>query len=226
MKENWWKLLAILLIIYSVIFGLTTDVPENLEASYMIYQSIRNLYYHVPMWFTMMASFTIGFVYTIMYLNKSKIEYDFKARAFNEIGIFFGMLGMATGMLWAKYTWGDFWSNDPKQIGAALCLASYAAYFVLRASIKDEQSKAKISGVYSIFAFALMIPFIYIIPDLKQNSLHPGAGNMVSLSDFKGLDINMRRVLYPAALGWILMGVWMANIKSSFTYIKYQANNL
>lgn len=224
-KDYWWKILGVILIVYSLIRGLTGPVPQQPESAYMVYESIRNLYYHVPMWFTMMTAFTIGFVYTMMYLNKPQMKYDSRARTYNEIGMLFGIMGICTGMLWAKNTWGEYWNNDPKQIGAALCLASYAAYFVLRGSLKDEQSKAKISGVYSIFAFALMIPFIYIIPDLSKDSLHPGAGNMVSFSEYDNLDGNMRAVFYPAALGWIIISIWIAQIKSNILDIKHHLNN-
>lgn len=226
LKEYWWKILAVLLIVYSLIVGLTGPIPQEPESTYNIYESIRNLYYHVPMWFTMMTAFTIGFVNTILYLSKFNVKYDIKARTFNEIGMLFGIMGIVTGMLWAKFTWGEFWNNDPKQVGAALCLASYAAYFVLRGSIKDEQSRAKISGVYAIFAYALMIPFIYIIPDLSKDSLHPGGGNMVSFSNFSTLDADMRAVLYPAAIGWILISIWIAQIKSNISIIKHDINNI
>jgi heme exporter protein C len=84
------------------------------------------------------------------------------------------------------------------------------AYFVLRSSFDDADKKARISAVYNIFAFAALIPLLYIIPRMV-NSLHPGAEGNPAFSSYD-LDSNMRLIFYPAVIGWILMGVWIATI--------------
>jgi heme exporter protein C len=90
-------------------------------------------------------------------------------------GLFFFTLGLLTGMLWAKYTWGEFWSGDPKQNSAAIAFLLYCAYLVLRNSIDEEQKRAKISAIYNIFAFPIMIVLIFVLPRMTD-SLHPGNG--------------------------------------------------
>jgi heme exporter protein C len=126
----------------------------------------------------------------------------------------FGLLGLTTGAIWANYQWGSPWSSDPKQNGAAIALLIYAAYFVLRGSITDEDKRAKISSVYNIFAFAMLFPTIWILPRLSE-SLHPGGrgseGNPAL--DGRDLDARMRMVFYPAVIGWTLLGVWITTLR-------------
>lgn len=224
MLKHWWKILAVLLIIYTIVLGFLGAVPKM----GIVRESIRNLYFHVPMWFAMMTMFTISFVYSIRYLSSLNPKFNIYAGNFALAGIFFGFLGLTTGMVWANYTWGAPWSNDPKQIGAGLSVLSYLAYMVLRRSESDGEKSAKISAVYNIFAFALMIPLIYVLPDVLGDSLHPATGGNVGFSEYDKLDGRMRRVLYPSALGWILIGVWLSSLCNRLSILKSRAeeNNI
>ncbi|MBN4066093.1 cytochrome c biogenesis protein CcsA, partial [Candidatus Amoebophilus asiaticus] len=123
----------------------------------------------------------------------------------------FGILGLITGMQWAQFTWGDWWSGDPKQNGAAIGLLVYLSYFVLRNSLQEEQQRAKISAVYNIFAFATLIPLLFILPRLTD-SLHPGSGGNPGFNIYD-LAGGMRMVFYPAIIGWTLLGVWLMELR-------------
>jgi heme exporter protein C len=207
MRLHWWKLLCILLLAYTIIGGMLLPVP----AMYILNETIRNLYFHVPMWFTMMILFGYAFVYSIKYLRSGKPEDDVKAVEFTNVGIIFSLLGLITGMEWAAETWGTPWSNDPKQLGTAMCMLTYFAYIILRGGMKDEEKRARISAVYNIFAFAMMIPLLFILPRMVD-SLHPGAGGNPAFKQYD-LDNNMRIVFYPAVVGWFLLGLWLTHIK-------------
>lgn len=206
MRKYWWKVLCIVLLTYTVIGGFMMPVPRLP----IIHESIRNLYFHVPMWFTMMLLFIFGFSYGIKYLISGRLQDDIYSVQFISIGLVFGCLGMMTGMEWANYTWGQAWSNDPKQLGAALSILIYFAYFALRGAIPDEEKKAKIAAVYSIFAFALMIPFIWILPSLTD-SLHPGSGGNAGFNTYD-IDNDLRKVFYTAVIGWFLLGLWITSL--------------
>ena len=82
-------------------------------------------------------------------------------------------LGLATGSLWAKYTWGAWWTPDPRLNAAAIALLIYGAYLVLRGSFRDEQQRARVSAIYNIFAFAAAIPLLFILPRISGNSPAP-----------------------------------------------------
>jgi heme exporter protein C len=173
-------------------------------------ETIRNLYYHVPLWFAMLIILATSMVYSIQHLNSGKLQDDIAAVAFAKVGVLFGILGTITGALWAQYTWGKAWSWDIKQIGTAVSLLIYFAYFVLRSSFEDDGKRARIAAVYNIFAFASLIPLLFIIPRITS-SLHPGNGGNPAFSQMD-LNSNMRMVFYPAVIAFTLMGVWISNL--------------
>ncbi len=174
----------------------------------ILYETIRNLYYHVPLWFAMFIIFIAAVVYSAMHLKGFEKKYDQQAVALTSVGILYGVLGLVTGAIWAKHTWGAYWSWDVKQNMTAVGLLIYGAYFVLRASFEDPEKRARISAVYNIFAFATLIPLLYVVPKLTD-SLHPGAGGNIAFGS-QDLDNTMRMVFYPAIIGWALFGIWVA----------------
>ena len=225
MRKSWWKILSFLLLAYTFIGGFLLDVPRLP----ILNESIRNLYFHVSMWFGMMILFTVSVVYSIKYLRAFNHRNDIFASKFAAIGSLLGILGYATGIIWANYTWitdqhqsiGSV-LKEPKLIGAAIALLIYGAYFVLRGSFTDIDKRARISAVYNIFAFAMLFPSIWIIPRLV-GSLHPGApgsdsGNPALNKD--DIDAGMRMVFYPAVIGWTLLGVWIATLKIRLQLLK------
>ena len=201
------------------------DVPRL----FILNETIRNLYFHVCMWFGMMILFIVSFIYSIKYLRSSNYKYDLFAKNFAAVGCLFGILGYTTGAIWANYTWvtdqGQSLAGilkEPKLIGAAISLLIYGAYFVLRGSFSDIDKRARISAVYNIFAFALLFPSIWIIPRLV-GSLHPGApggdGGNPALN-FNDIDSRLRVVFYPAIIGWTLLGVWITTLKIRIDLLK------
>lgn len=217
--RNWWKALAIILLVYSLIGGLLIEVPRQV----ILYESIRNLYFHVPMWFSMITLFFLSMIYSIRNLSSSNLEDDRKAIQMVNVGIVFGILGTITGSIWAKFTWGAFWTNDVKLNGSAITMLIYLAYVILRGSMDDEQKRARISAVYNIFAFVLLLVFIGILPRMTD-SLHPGNGGNPGFNNYD-LDNNMKLVFYPAVLGWILFGLWVSNIRIRMANLKEKIIN-
>jgi len=206
MKKNWWKVLSVVLVLYTIIGGFLLPVPKM----QILHETIRNLYFHVTMWFGMIIILTISIVNSIKYLSNQKISNDIIADEASKVGLLFGIAGCITGSLWAKYTWGAWWVADAKLNGAAISLLFYFAYQILRSSISDETNRARIAAVYNIFAYIMFIIFIMVLPRMVD-SLHPGNGGNPGFGKYD-LDKNMRMVFYPAIIGWTLIGVWIMNI--------------
>ncbi len=193
-------------------------------------ETIRNTYFHVSLWFAMMFLFIAAVVYAIKYLRRksrrdagqvldegrltdlTRLERaDHWSVVFTGVGMLFGILGLLTGAVWAKYTWGSYWNWDIKQFTTLIALLIYAGYFVLRAAFPDPEQRARLGAVYNIFAFACLIPLIYILPRLSATSLHPGAEGNPAMGG-EDLDNTMRMVFYPTIIGWTLFGGWMAGV--------------
>lgn len=191
--------------------GFLVEIPRLDDR---LQQTIRNLFFHVPMWFGMMILFITSVVYAIRYLRNPNIKDDFYSVEFARTGLIFGVLGLITGAIWANYQWGAPWSSDPKQNGAAIAILIYFAYFVLRGSLNDEEKKARIGSVYNIFAFFMLFPTIWILPRLVE-SLHPGGQGSEGNPGINGSDLapSMRLVFWPAVFGWTLLGVWITTLR-------------
>ncbi len=225
MYKSWWKIAGVILLLYTFTAGFLLEVPRLAP----LQETIRNLYFHVCMWFAMMILFTISVVNAIRYLRSFKQQYDIYARQYAVMGIVLGLLGYITGAIWASYTWADpnvslldsFSSiaRDPKLIGAAIALLVYFAYLILRDSIQDMDKKARISSVYNIFAYAMLFPSIWILPRILP-SLHPGNEGNPALDVKNDISGNMRMVFYPAVIGWTLLAVWITTLKIRLSLLK------
>ncbi len=167
-------------------------------------ETARNLYFHVPMWFTLMAATLVSAYHSLRYLQTGKLERDVRAREAARLAVVFGVLGIVTGMMWARFTWyegtGKWWNFDPKQSMAAVLLLIYGAYFVLRDGIEVPMKRARIAAVYNLFAFVTMPFLLYVLPR-QMASLHPGAEGNPAFSEITAPI--MRLVLYPAFAGFI-----------------------
>jgi heme exporter protein C len=207
LKYHWWKILCLLLLIYVIVAGLLWEVPELP----VVRQTIRNIYFHVGMWFSMMFILGLAVFYSLRYLRYFRVQDDLKAFVAVKTGLVFGALGLITGMIWAYNTWGSFWINDPKLNGAAVGMLIYLAYLVLRGSVEGQERKARLGAVYNIFAFVLFFIFIMIIPRMAQASIHPGIDGNPALSS-GDLHPGMQIVFFPAIAGWILLSLWIFRV--------------
>lgn len=217
LRQYWWKILSFVLLMYTCTWGFLVPVPVLDER---MQQSVRNLFFHVPMWFAMMTLFTVSVIYSIKYLRSPNPVNDDYAVEYARTGTLFGILGLITGAIWAKYQWGSAWSGDPKQNGAAIALLIYFAYFVLRGSMNDVDKRSRISAVYNIFAYAMLFPTIWILPRMTE-SLHPGG---LGSEGNPGLNPNdtspqMEMVFLPAIIGWILLSVWITTLGIRLRFI-------
>ncbi len=222
MQKNWWKALCILLLLYTCSYGFFVEVPN--PPGVPLKQTIRNLFFHVPMWIGMMVFFSVSVYYSIRYLRHLQPADDIRATEFARTGIVFGVLGLLTGMIWAHFQWGKAWSGDVKQNGAAIAVLMYFAYFVLKGSVQDEEKQARISAVFNVFAFFMLFPTIWILPRLSE-SLHPGGMGSEGNPGLNPRDTtaSMRMVMYPAFLAWTLLGVWIATLRVRIRLLSVQS---
>ncbi len=201
------------------ITALTVNSDFTFPFRAILYETIRNTYYHVPLWLAMMILFIASVYQSFKYLRFGKPEDDWKAMSLTAAGTLYGMLGLVTGMIWAKHTWGTYWTWEEVKLNmTAIALLIYLAYFILRGSLDDEEKKGRIAAVYNIFAFAALIPLIYVIPRMTS-SLHPGNGGNPALGA-GDLDHTMKAVFYPAVIGWTLLGVWIGSVLYRATAMK------
>jgi heme exporter protein C len=204
-----WKYASILLMLYVLIGGILIKVPGDVG---MLDQTIRNLFYHVPMWFSMMLLLLGSWILSMMYLATSKLHYHRWAASLAHTGLLAGFCGIFTGMLWASVTWGAPWTRDPKLNGAAVGILIYIGYWMLRKSVANQATNRKLSAVYNVFVYPIFIALILIMPKLSNFSVHPGSGDTVGFNQYD-LNNNMRLVFYPAIIAWTLFFLWITELR-------------
>ncbi|MCY1044786.1 cytochrome c biogenesis protein CcsA [Corallococcus sp. bb12-1] len=120
----------------------------------------RIMYVHVPLqWMAMLAMF-LNFVAAVTYLMRQSWKTDALAEAAAEVGLLFGALGMITGAIWGRPTWGVYWSWDPRLTSEAILLVAYTGYLVLRRFVEDPDKRAVWSAVVAIIG-AVNLPIVW-----------------------------------------------------------------
>lgn len=197
-------------------------VKDNFAFPYrsVIYETVRNTFFHVAIWMAMFILLIVSIIYSILFLMKKNMRHDQLSNGFTSVAIVYGLIGIVTGMIWAKHTWGAYWTTDIKLNMAAVTLLLYLAYWLLRSSIDDIDTRARLAAMYNIFAFVALIPLLIIIPRLTD-SLHPGNGGNPALGG-EDLDNTLRFVFYPSIIGLTLMGVWMSNLYYRYLKMDFQ----
>lgn len=193
---------AVAVVLTGVIFaGFLGNIPQ-LD---ILEQSARNLYFHVPVWFSLMAATIVSAYHSLQHLRTGARIRDVRAREAAKIALVCGALGIVTGMVWARFTWyegtGIWWNFDPKQSMAAVLLLIYGGYFVLRDAIDDDRSRGRISAVYNLFSVVTMPFLLYILPR-QMESLHPGGEGSPAFSQ-TDLAPAMKWIFYPSVLGFL-----------------------
>lgn len=163
----WWKVLIFVAMSAMIIASFVTPAPQQ-----QIGEASRIFYYHIPQAWVCVIAFAISMIFSIRFLRKRQMVDDDRAVAAASLGFIFCFLATVTGSTFAKVTWGSFWNWDPRETSIFILLLIYAAYFALRNAVDEEQKKAALSAVYSIFAF-LTVPFLIFVVPRVMPSLHP-----------------------------------------------------
>jgi heme exporter protein C len=220
MKKNWWKALAVILLLYVLIAGLLAPLPRLP----ILNESIRNVFFHPPLWIAMVVMLLVSTWFSIMYLRKGTFNDDLWAVEFARTAILFGILGCVTGSAWAYFTWGALWPNDPKTNSVAVAMLIYFAYLILRSSIDDPMQRARISAVYNILGCAVFIPLIFILPRLTV-SLHPGNGGNPGFNQYDS-DGSITWIIRPAFIAFTLFGIWLTQLRVRANRLNIQLEEL
>jgi heme exporter protein C len=144
--------------------------------------SQKILYYHAPIAEVALVSFGVAFVAAIMYLRTQDMKWDRLGYVSVRIGLLFSILVMITGMIWGKAAWGTWWAWEPRLTTFLLVCFLYAAYWVLRSVVDEDQRRATYAAVFAIIAF-IDVPITFFATRFLPEGLHPvvvgpGGGGM------------------------------------------------
>ena len=144
------------------------------------------LYVHPPLAYGAYLGFVLTAVGGALYLWRERELWDQLAVAGAEVGVIFCTLMMITGPIWAKGTWGHWWSWDPRLTLTLLLWFVYASYLLLRGFTEGGARTARFAAVYGLLG-TLLIPLNYFVIELFQNrAMHPENLERGSLGDGMG----------------------------------------
>jgi len=122
-----------------------------------------------------------------------------------EVGVIFCTLMMITGPIWARRTWGKWWSWDPRLTVTLLLWFIYLAYAVLRSFSEGGSRTARFAAVYGIVG-VLLIPLNYYVIEIFDNrSIHPDNLERSSLGDGMGWPFLMGNLTLFVAFLWLFL---------------------
>ena len=144
--------------------------------------SQKILYYHAPIAASALVAYGVAFVAAIAYLRTQDLKWDRLGFVSVRIGLVFSVLVMVTGMIWGKAAWGTWWAWEPRLTTFLLACFLYAAYWVLRSVVDEEQRRATYAAVFAIIAF-IDVPITFFATRFLPEGLHPvvvgpGGGGM------------------------------------------------
>ncbi len=178
--ERWRRPLGLALAVATAAWGLLVATAP-VDAMQGEIQKI--LYLHVPAAFAAYAGFFTTAVGGALYLWRERDEWDRLALSAAEVGVVFCTLVLVTGPIWAKGTWGRWWSWDPRLTVTLLLWFIYLAYILLRSFTEGSERTARFAAVYGM-AGLVAVPLNYLAIDLfGGRAVHPdnlGRGSLDS----------------------------------------------
>ena len=197
MKNPSWDaivgLVGLVLLLVGSYIGLFEAPPDRHMGDVM-----RLMYVHVPTAWTSMLVLTAAFVFAIASIWTSKPKWDAAMTGATEVGVVFGVLLIAQGMIWAKPTWGVWWDWDVRLTTTLIMVLLYAGILVLRSFVEDAERRATWSAVAVIVGY-VDVPLVYFCVRWWR-SLHQiqSTPETVSSSMVLPLRINSFAILFIA----------------------------
>jgi heme exporter protein C len=154
-----------------------------LEATMNYVQKI--FYFHIANAWVGMLGFMAAAFAGVLYLVKHDQKWDIIEFAAVEISLIFFLIAIISGSIWARPSWGAYWTWEPRLTTAAILEMIYIAYLLLRQGIDDPDRRARFSAVYTLVG-AISVPITFLSIRLFR-TIHPvviGSGSAANTGGF------------------------------------------
>ena len=182
----------------------------------------RILYFHVGVAWVGALTLFVALVAGIFYLRRRDPRWDTISLASIEIGLVFVTMTIVSGSVWARPAWNTWWIWDVRLTSITVLWLVYAAYFMLRGAVEDDEKRRRFAAVYAIFAFVTVLMTYLSIRFLR--SIHPVVVGGVAES---ATGLTEGESEFASGVAW-KMGVTMAVSTVSFTlvYVSWLLNRI
>jgi heme exporter protein C len=163
------------------------------------------LYVHVPCVVGAYLGFFLTAAASAVYLWRRDERADRFAASAAEVGVFFCTLVLLTGPIWAKGTWGRWWTWDLRLTLTLLLYLIYVSYLLLRSFTEGSERAARFGAVYAIVGL-VVIPLNYWAIDLAGGrTVHPENLGRGSLGAGMGAPFALGMLTAVAAFAHLLV---------------------
>lgn len=163
----------------------------------------RILYVHVPAAWIAMLCFGLATLFAFLYLVTSRRGWDSAMEAACEVGVMEGALLLLLGSVFAKPTWGVWWTWDARLTSSAVMMLSFVGVLLLRGIVREPDRRATWSAVATILA-GVNLPVTYMSVKWFR-SIHQVASETSAGS---AIDPAMRWILYLNTWALLFVTVW------------------
>ena len=150
-----------------------------------------------------MLSFLVVFLMSLLYLVQRKLKWDVLAVSALEIGVLSTALTLIVGSLYARPTWGIWWTWDPRLTTTALLLIIYIGYLIVRSMTEDPEQRARWAAVIGVIGF-IQVPIVYLSV-FWWRSLHQPPSSPRSMAAGFGLVLLLNLIAYTIAFTYLVM---------------------
>jgi len=193
--------LAVLTVLYAV-----AVVRAPIDSVQGVIQKI--VYVHPPLAYGAYLGFILTGIGGALYLWRGRESHDRLAVAGAEVGVIFCTLMIVTGPIWARGTWGRWWSWDPRLTVTLLLWFVYLAYLLLRSFGEGGERTARVAGVYGILGVVLIPLNYYVIEIFDNRSMHPENLERGSLGDGMGWPFLVANLTLFVAFVYLVLLRW------------------
>lgn len=165
---NWKTVVFILGCIGAVVYALTTPPAKSFANP----DQARILLIHLPCAFLAAGLIIHSSWLGLRFLQTRDHGYDARNAAATELALLFAALTMATGIVFSKMQWNQWWQNDPRQTSFLVVLLLCGAGVAIRGGLVDEEKTAKAASAYSVATFLPQLFLLFVLPRILT-SFHP-----------------------------------------------------
>lgn len=167
---------ALLILISAYLVFFYAPIPINPTEAGGDPNNFKIFYFHVPIAISAYVAFAAVFISSILYLRNKEQKWDIMALSAAEVGVVFAFLTLASGSIWARSAWGEFWVTWDVRLNTSLVLfLIYLSYLMVRQAVEEPEKRARLSAVFGIVGF-MGVPLSFMSIRLwTRATVHPVA---------------------------------------------------
>jgi len=227
LKKILFTLTAVLMLVsIYLIFSGYSPIPVSVKEAAGEPNNFKIFYFHLPIAISAYLAFAIVFVASILYLRGKKQKWDIVALSSAEVGVILAALTLASGSIWARSAWGEYWVTWDVRLNTSLVLfLLYLSYLMVRQAVDEPEKRARLSAVFGIVGF-LGVPLSYMSVRLwTRATLHPVAElNYSTMSPLLITLILNFTAFFLLAFSLILLKIDNEKLKEDINEIKRVKN--